>query len=225
MSNIPLNRRSFLAGTAATTAAVATWKPLLAFGAAGSEQRTGLDLNGRWQAAREGTEEWIPATVPGCIHTDLLAAKKIPDPFYRDNEKAVQWIDETNWVFRRTFRVRAGLLKHDRVLLRCEGLDTLPAVRINGKEVGRADNMFRLWEFDARPALKEGDNAIEITFSSPLPYMKERQARRVLYEWAGEHEPKGRAWVRKEPCNFGWDWGPVLITCGIWRSAPLRPRA
>jgi beta-mannosidase len=159
--------------------------------------------------------------VPGCIHTDLLAAGKIPNPFYRDNEQTVQWVGEANWVFRRTFALRAGFLKHDRVLLRCEGLDTLAAIRINGQEVGRADNMFRLWEFDARPALTPGDNTIEIVFNSPLPYMRERQAKRVLYEWAGSHEPKGRAWVRKEPCNFGWDWGPVLITCGIWRNISL----
>ncbi len=221
MSTINLNRRQFLATTGAATAALCTWKPLTSLAATSPASRNGLDLNGQWQVAKEGTTDWIPATVPGCIHTDLLAAKKIPDPFYRDNEKAVQWVGETNWVFRRTFRVRAGLLKHDRVLLRCEGLDTLATVRINGQEIGRADNMFRLWEFDAKPALKEGDNTIEITFNSPFPKIKEGQAKRVLYEWAGEHEPKGRAWVRKEPCNFGWDWGPVLITCGIWRNIRL----
>src|SRR5512140_91729 len=145
-----MRKRSFLATTAAATAALCSWDPVLSLGAAEPAQRRRIDLNGRWQAAKVGSKEWITATVPGCIHTDLLAAGKIPDPFYRDNEQALQWIGETNWVFRRTFRVPARFLRHDRVLLRCEGLDTLAAVRVNGHNVGRADNMFRLWEFDVR---------------------------------------------------------------------------
>jgi beta-mannosidase len=180
-----------------------------------------LSLNGAWQVARTGGEDWLPATVPGCIHTDLLAAGKIPDPFYRTNEQAVQWVGETNWTYRRTFEMSAAALAHDRILLRCEGLDTFATVRVNGHELGRADNMFRTWEFDAKPVLQAGTNTIDISFESVLPYMKQRNAEHPLYEWSGPHEPKGRAWVRKEPCNFGWDWGPVLITCGIWKNIEL----
>ena len=125
--------------------------------------------------------------MPGCIHTDLLAAGKIPDPFYRDNEQSVQWIGEAGWIYKRNFRVPADILDHDQVLLRCEGLDTLAAIRINDQEIGRANNMFRVWEFDVKRLLKAGDNSIEVSFASPLPYMKERQAQRTLYEWAGPH--------------------------------------
>lgn len=163
----------------------------------------------------------MPAKVPGCIHTDLLAAGRIPDPFYRDNEQAIQWVGETNWTYRRTFEVSAADLAHDRVLLRCEGLDTLATVRVNGQELARTDNMFRTWKFDAKPVLKAGTNAIEISFESVLPYVQKCNAERTLFEWSGPHEPKGRAWVRKEPCNFGWDWGPVFITFGIWKNIEL----
>ena len=180
-----------------------------------------LSLNGAWQVARTGDNNWLPATVPGCIHTDLLAAGKIPDPFYRDNERVVQWVGETNWTYRRTFEVSAADLAHDRVLLRCEGLDTLATVRLNGHELARTDNMFRTWEFDAKPLLQAGTNTIEIAFDSVLPYIKKHNAERTLFEWSGPQEPTGRAWVRKEPCNFGWDWGPVLITCGIWKNIGL----
>ena len=95
--------------------------------------------------------------MPGCIHADLLAAGKIPDPFYRDNEKAVQWVGESDWRYRRTFDVPEAVLENDRVLLRCAGLDTLATVKINGREVGRADNMFRLWEFDVKSDLRAGE--------------------------------------------------------------------
>ena len=154
--------------------------------------------------------------MPGCVHTDLLAAGKIPDPFYRDNEKAVQWVGESDWVYRRTFDVPEEVLKNDRVLLRCEGLDTLATVKINGQEVGRADNMFRLWEFDVKPVLRAGENTIEISFESPFTYIKQHESDQAPAKWV-----KGRAWVRKEPCSFGWDWGPDLPSCGIWKNISL----
>src|SRR5215472_15939782 len=216
-----LSKRKFLSTTATATAAVYAWDPFMSVGEPASRERWHINLNGQWRVNKLGQTESIPAVVPGCIHTDLLGARKIPDPFIRDNEKEVQWVGEASWVYQRSFRVPKELLAAPRVLLRCEGLDTLATLKINGQEIGRANNMFRTWEFDAKSALKVGENTIEIAFASPLPLMKEQQAKRVLYEWSGPHEPLGRAWVRKEPCNFGWDWGPVLITCGIWRNISL----
>lgn len=214
-----INRRRFLVGSGMFTAAV--WSSPIWLAQADAEDakqsRWVLDLGGNWQVARAETKDWISATVPGCIHTDLLAAGKIPNPFFRDNEKLVQWVGDATWVYQRSFDVPPEALQYDRVLLRCEGLDTLAVVKVNDNVVARTDNMFRTWEFDAKPLLKPGTNTIEISFVSPFPTIKERQAGRTLYEWSGPLEPKGRAWVRKEPCNFGWDWAPVLVTCGIWR--------
>jgi beta-mannosidase len=180
-----------------------------------------LSINGEWRVAQVGGKIKIPAQVPGCIHTDLIAAGKIPDPYYRDNELKLQWIGEVDWVYSRGFTVRAALLKHEKVLLRCEGLDTLATIRINNVEVARTNNMFRTWEFDVKALLKPGRNTIEIQFDSTIPYIKEREAQHHLPGWNAAHEIAGRAYVRKEPCNYGWDWGPVFITCGIWRSIEL----
>ena len=213
-----LTRRKFLAHTVAATATACAWKPLWSAAGAAPVAGRALSLNGAWRVAKAGDLLWLPATVPGCIHTDLLAAGKIPDPFHRDNEKELQWIGEADWTYRRRFEVPAEILKHDRVRLHCDGLDTLAVVSVNGQKVGAADNMFRTWEFDVKSLLQPGENVIEIAFASPLPLMKARHAARPLYEWIGPHETPGRAWVRKEPCNFGWDWGPVFITCGIWRD-------
>jgi beta-mannosidase len=217
-----ISKRKFLITTAAVAAAACAWEPLISIcNAATPESPRRLNLNGIWQVSQADKNDWIPATVPGCVHTDLLAAGKIPDPFYRDNEKAVQWVGESNWIYKRTFNVPDDVLKNDRVLLRCEGLDTLATIKINGKEIGRTDNMFRTWEFDTKPFLNAGQNTIEVTFDSPFPYMKKRNDQRKMYEWAGPHEPRGRAWIRKEPCSFGWDWGPVLPSSGIWKNIGL----
>jgi len=212
-----LNKRKFLITTTTAAAALCVWEPLVSVcqGATISRPRR-LPLNGQWQVSEMGKDDWIAAAVPGCVHTDLLAAGKIPDPFYRDNEKDVQWVGKSNWVYQRTFDVPETVLQSDRVLLCCEGLDTLASININGEEIGRADNMFRRWEFDVKKALQAGQNRIEIVFTSPYTYIEQHQSDQAPNKFVKE-----RAWVRKEPCSFGWDWGPVLPSCGIWRNISL----
>jgi beta-mannosidase len=217
--NIPsfqINRRQFIATTAVAAAACVS-NPWPCIADSVIPRCRGISLNGNWQATKAGTDEWISAVVPGCIHTDLLAAGKIEDPFYRDNSKNVQWVGETNWIYRRTFQVSAETLRHDRVLLRCEGLDTFAEIKINGQEIGSANNMFRTWEFDVKSVLKTGENTIEVSLNSPMQFINERQKERDLYNGVG-----GRSWVRKEPCSFGWDWAPTLITSGIWRNISIQ---
>jgi beta-mannosidase len=176
-----------------------------------------LVLDGAWEVSAADTQDWIPAQVPGFIHTDLLAAGRIPDPFYRDNESNVQWVSEKAWIYRRSFEVPADFRQHEHVLLHCDGLDTLATIRVNGTEIATTDNMFRTWEFDVKELLHAGSNSIEIQFDPVLVFVQARQEERPLPTWAYP----GAAYVRKIPSNFGWDWGPTLITCGIWRSISL----
>jgi beta-mannosidase len=180
-----------------------------------------FDLGGQWEVSASGSNDCFAATVPGCIHTDLLAAKRIPDPFYRDNEKRVQWISELAWTYRRTFQVSDELLKHERLLLRCEGLDTLATVFVNGVKLGETDNMYRTWEFDVKNLLKSGTNSIEVQFAPVLPLIRAKEAEQHLPTW----QYPGAAYVRKMPCNFGWDWGPTVITCGwpAWKFFKTTP--
>ncbi|MFA5309780.1 MAG: glycoside hydrolase family 2 protein [Dehalococcoidales bacterium] len=180
-----------------------------------------IDLSGQWRLRPSGKKELIRATVPGCVHTDLLAAGKIPPPFHRDNESELQWIGETDWLYTREFVVPADFLQHERVLLRCEGLDTFAVITVNAKEIARTDNMFRTWEFDVKHALQPGKNRIQVRFNSTIPYIKKHEKERRLPAWKGPLDVPGGGWVRKEPCNYGWDWGPVLVTCGIWRAIKL----
>ncbi len=180
-----------------------------------------ISLNGLWTLKQAGTAESIPAHVPGTVHNDLLAAKKIPDPYYRDNEAQLQWIGEKTWAFTRSFSVNSEFLLHDRVFLQFDGLDTMAVIKINSREIARTGNMFRTWEFDIKPFLHTGVNNIEVRFNSTIPYIKMRQKERYLPAWKGVHDVQGGSWVRKEQCNYGWDWGPVLVTCGIWRPARL----
>ena len=179
-----------------------------------------LSLNGRWQYERKGGGESGIATVPGDIYMDLLNNKQIPDPFYRDNEEYLQWIGDSEWSFQRTFTMSASLLKRDRVLLRCDGLDTLAKVRINGKLVAKTDNMFRIWEWDVKPLLQAGENSIQVDFASAVTYCDKAYAAHTKSEvpFHNKNYQTMATWIRKEQCNFGWDWGIKAATCGIWQD-------
>lgn len=181
-----------------------------------------VSLNGEWTIRDANGSMTLPGRVPGDVMHALLAAGKIRDPFVRENELDVQWVGKTDWAYERTFRVDEALLKRERIVLRCRGLDTIATVTVNGVKVGQADNMFRTWEFDLKPALRRGENRIRVLFQSPTTYVDHKQrAGRKMQQWGGPLERKGRAWIRKEQCNFGWDWGPCLITSGIWRDLDM----
>jgi beta-mannosidase len=181
-----------------------------------------LTLNGAWTLTKTGDDEAIPAKVPGCVHLDLLAAGRLEDPYYRDNELHGMWVGETDWTYRRTFDVSPDTLAHERVLLRCHGLDTVAKVILNGEEIARTDNMYRTYEWDVKTRLTAGENRLEIQFAAPMPYVRQQDAEKgKMAAWVEPMRLNGSSWLRKEPSNFGWDWGPELVTSGIWRDIEL----
>ena len=177
-------------------------------------------LSGNWQFQQPGKEEWFPAVVPGSVHLDLMASGLIPNPFVADNEKRVQWVAESDWVYRRSFQCSSELLAQEQILLVCDGLDTLAKVVLNGHELGSADNMFRRYQWDVKPHLNsKGDNELLITFFSPVKFVSEKQ--RVRHLPGVSQAIDGGPHLRKAPCQFGWDWGPQLPPIGIWKDIRL----
>src|SRR4051812_36437277 len=112
----------------------------------------------------------IPARVPGCIHTDLLRAGLIEDPYFGQNEPKLFWIGLTDWQYSTYFDADPKLFDHERIDLVCDGLDTVATIVLNGSEVARTQNMHRGYRFDVRPFLKKGQNELVITFESPVNY-------------------------------------------------------
>jgi len=162
---------------------------------------------------------WRSAVVPGCVHTDLRRHRLIPDPFWGTNELDLQWIEERDWEYRATFTLPAGLLAEDVVELVADGLDTLATVRLNDRLVARTDNMFTGWRWDVKPLLRAGRNELTIRFGSAMKYIRTHRLEHKPREF---NDPVGRSQViRKQPCQFGWDWGPRFVTAGIWRDLRL----
>jgi beta-mannosidase len=173
-----------------------------------------------WQF-RDATKAspWRRARVPGCVHTDLRRHRLIPDPFWGTNELDLQWIEERDWEYRATFHVPAGLFDEEVVDLVADGLDTVATVRLNGRLVARTDNMFIGWRWNVKPLLRAGRNEISVRFGSALKHIR---SHRLDHEPREFNDPVGRCQViRKQQCQFGWDWGPRFVTAGIWRDLRL----
>lgn len=186
-----------------------------------------IDLHDGWQLAEapaglDGAaltalpaEAWLPAAVPGTAHGALLAAGRIPDPFYGRNELDVRWVAERRWAWRLAFD--AGELAPREELV-FEGLDTYCTVWLNGERLLQSDNMFVPQRVDVRSRLKPGHNELLLCFEPALAEARKVEAvhgKRAL--WNGD---SARLHARKAQYHFGWDWGPELITCGPWR--PVR---
>ena len=175
-----------------------------------------------WQFHEVGKDSWHPATIPGCVHTDLLSNKLIEDPFYRDNEQKQQWIGKTDWEYQTTFKVGPELLSRDQIELVFEGLDTYADIFLNDVPLLSADNMFRTWRIECKRLLKADANILRIRFRSPinevLPVMAKMSYQLPASNDQGE---KTSPHTRKAPYQYGWDWGPRFVTSGIWRPIYL----
>ena len=179
-----------------------------------------ISLSGPWQLRVLGWgKSPVAATVPGSVYHDLLTAGEIPDPFYRDNETEALKIMDHDFCYTRDFDVPEAFLRSDAVILRAEGLDTLAEISVNGAEIGKANNMHRIWEFDAKPFLRPGKNTIQVLFRSPTRFIKEAYVKAPAD--GTDDAMKGFPALRKAHCMFGWDWGPRLPDAGIWRDIAL----
>lgn len=158
-------------------------------------------------------------TIPGSVYSFLLEAGLMEDPFYRENELAALALMENDFTFTRCFTPQENIAESGRILLRCEGLDTLCSVHLNNKQVGFADNMHRCWEFDVTPYLIQGENRLEIKLKSPTKYI--READHEDHVGGMTDAMQGFPHLRKAHCMFGWDWGPRLPDAGIWRDISL----
>jgi len=167
-------------------------------------------------------QRWLPATVPGHVHLDLMANGVIQDPFVRLGELGCRWVDEADWAYRTTFDWSPDPALPRRVL-RFEGLDTVCEVFLNDERIAAHDNMFLPLEVDVTDRLREGDNELRVEFRSSVRAGRERRA--AYFEAEGLPNVlerfDERAFVRKAGYMWAWDWGPRLVSCGIWRPVAL----
>ncbi|HMD00299.1 MAG TPA: hypothetical protein VKH37_09100, partial [Ferruginibacter sp.] len=181
-------------------------------------QDISIELNKNWKFHQANEKKWYAATVPGTVHTDLLANNLIPDPFSRDNESKLQWIDKTDWEYKTSFIADSKVLSQKQLELVFDGLDTYAKVYLNNKLILDANNMFRGWTIDVKHSLKKGNNELRIYFSSAQNKVDSIARSRLPLVLPDNN----RVYVRKAQFQFGWDWGPRFVGCGIWKKILLR---
>lgn len=176
-------------------------------------------------------EDWTPAsTFPSEIHVELLDTGKIQDPFLGFNEHDVQWVGETEWLYRSSFSVAVssnvpnpsgGILYE----LCFEGLDTFCDVYLDQKLILQADNMFRTYmiPLNQEQLGTEEIHTLTLHFKSAKQLAKTLEAQfGVVRAGSTNLGDPSRVYVRKAQYDWRWDWGPELMTCGPYRSITLQ---
>ncbi|KAL4267421.1 Beta-mannosidase glycosyl hydrolase [Pleurotus pulmonarius] len=170
----------------------------------------------------EGTKdgEWVPASsFPTTVHVELLKLGRIPDPFVGLHEWDVQWVGESQWAFKTTFEVSESDLSPSYADLVFDGLDTFATVHINGEKLLETSNQFVAYRSAAKKLLKVGTNELLLEFENAFKKGREiEKDHGKLNLWNGD---SSRLYVRKAQYNYGWDWGPILMTVGPWKSIRL----
>ena len=175
-------------------------------------------LNGNWRMRCIG-DAYQPAVVPGTVYTDLLRNGTMGDPFWKDNEIRALPLLEKDYEYEVCFDLKKELLAQDKILLHFDGLDTIADISLNQKQIGKAFNMHRIWEYDVTQIVQEKGNVLQVTLHSPLKFIKQEFSK--CRTMGSEDAMDGFVHIRKAHCMFGWDWGAHLPDAGIFRNVSL----
>jgi beta-mannosidase len=171
-----------------------------------------IDLSGVWKLSNLSTSEITPGKLPGCNYLDLLAAGRIRDPFWGQNEAEGTKVSLPDYIYSRSFDLTSEVMAKSHVDLVLSGVDTLATIKLNGKTIARTENCHRTYRFDIKNVLYEKDNSLEILFESPYAYINAHQAKNKM---PNTGMSAGIGHLRKVQCHFGWDWGPKLPPVGV----------
>lgn len=191
-----------------------------------------LEITENWTFKKSNDTIWRTAEIPGTVHTDLLKHNVIENPFYRLNEHKVQWIDKEDWIYKTTFNISEDTFNKEQLEIEFKGIDTYSKIYINNTEIISTDNMFRRYQIDIKKHIKIGKNEIKVILESPIKkgiekfdsidYEIEVSDNDLAKIGKVKENKKVSVFSRKAGYHFGWDWGPRLVTSGIWRPVILK---
>lgn len=169
----------------------------------------------------EGKLATIPVDVPGDVHSALLAARVIPDPYFGTNEVLTTWVGNRDWIIEYDLVADEKACSRRRQVLRLEDVDTLAEVSLNGTRLGETHNRFRRWEFDVTGLVRPGKNVLRGHFKNVIAA---KEAAAVRYDhgyWVHGPVMKNLNLIRKPFCHGGWDWGPEVMNVGFMKEPEL----
>ena len=187
-------------------------------------------LSSNWTFQQVRANIWHKATIPGVVHTDLIANNIIEDPFFRLNERGVQWVDKEDWEYKTTFDISDEMFSRQNIELTFYGLDTYADIYLNDSLILQADNMFRPWTVNVKASAKAKGNQLRVYLHSPIKVdIPKFDALDFRYVSDNDQSANGGIFdkqvgifARKAGYHYGWDWGPRLVTSGIWRPIVVK---
>lgn len=175
-------------------------------------------LNTDWLVKRTGAGAPLETNLPASVYS-VLIDRGMLNPYFGENQYSACELSMNDYVFSKEFVADEVIMRCDVIKLRFNGLDTVAEIRLNGRIIGNADNMHRIWEYDVKQQLLQGRNVLEVVLYSPIRYIREKNEKRRL--WGVSSTMEGYPHLRKAHYMFGWDWGPQLPDMGIWRDVEL----
>lgn len=172
-----------------------------------------------WSLYIEGTEEGLPAKVPGSVYQALLDNGRMEDPYYRDHELKALALMDRDYTYAVKFEVSRELKGFEEIFLAFEGIDTVADIYLNHYLLDSVCNMHRSFEYSVKELLRDGLNELRVVLHSPTRYIQEAYENRFID--GSSDAMRGFPYLRKAHCMFGWDWGPRLPDAGIWRRVSL----
>lgn len=180
------------------------------------------NLKDNFEICVEGSDQWYPMTVPGSAMGTFYRENILPDPYEGMNEYQVREFFRNDFRVRGTFTLTPEEWEQENLLLIFHGIDTAAEIFLNGKSLGRTENMHRRYVYPVKGLAESGENHLEILLRSPIGYIesaKQEASREIRMVNTGTMD--GSQYIRKPHCMFGWDWGPQLPDAGIFRKIEL----
>ena len=192
-----------------------------------------VEISENWKFKNNVDSLWLEASVPGDVHTDLLSNELIEDPFYRLNEHDLQWIDKTDWEYKTEFDLSQKDINSHSLALEFQGIDTYSSIYLNDSLIETTDNMFIGKTVDIKSFAKLGKNNLYVKLFSPINIgvkihdslgydISSFNANDLAEIGKVEGNKRVSVFTRKAPYHYGWDWGPRLVTSGIWQPINIK---
>jgi beta-mannosidase len=148
-----------------------------------------------------GVTNWIPASVPGSVHADLVNASIIEDPYFGMNSLKCEWVENRWWAYRTEFDF--SIEKDRRQILHFGGLDYKCWIYVNDEFIMIHEGSFTPLTLDITNKIKPSANKILVVFESA----------------PDEHSQAGRAshtMTQKSRFSYKWDFSTRMVPVGIW---------
>lgn len=143
----------------------------------------------------------LSAQVPGNVELDLMAANLIKDPMIGSNVNELRKWEGYQWCYSKSF-VAPQLKPGQQYQLFFAGIDCLADIWLNGKHIGKAENMMIEHAFNVTKEIKAGEsNQLQVILRSSVI---EGQKHLLGTFSIGNFPSEESVFIRKAPHTYGW---------------------